>query len=63
MSNHLILAIDDAEEEVTPNIPSDGFYLDVIDPSDADLPKKLAESIEVALFPICDRGLELMENR
>jgi len=40
---------------VTPNIPSDGFDLDVIDPSDADLPKKLAKSIELASLILLDQ--------
>jgi hypothetical protein len=55
MSKHLILAIDDVEEEVMPNIPGEPFYVRVIDPNDADLPKKLSGVIASATLILLDQ--------
>jgi hypothetical protein len=49
MTKHLVLAIDDAEDEVRPNVPTEDFCLGVIDPND----EKLAEKLATLLAPAC----------
>jgi hypothetical protein len=49
-----ILAIDDSEQEVEPNIP-EGYELVAIDPKDAQLPTKLEEAIGTACLILLDQ--------
>jgi hypothetical protein len=55
MSKRLILAIDDAEEEVVPNIPNDEFDLIVIDPNDEELADKLSKVLKTVSLILLDQ--------